>query len=153
MMNEAQLHFRECEVCDRKSPGFVRITATAARPYCKNPPAAFLIPVGLLNEKKEKTSAYKTPHVPVQMSQRARAVARNRVNKGHHRGFIGGTFVVLLFGMHPPHQMLHEIDVNGCNVFADRLNHVLNYLWLRPLSCTAGSWRVDANSCFSKMLL
>lgn len=45
--------FEEPELCDGKSPGFVRITATAGLSYCKNThhqktPAAFLISVGLL---------------------------------------------------------------------------------------------------------
>lgn len=149
MMNEAQLHFRECEVCGRKSPGFVWITATAARPYCKNPPAAFLISVGLLNKKKNKKnfSLQNTSCSSADVALSGRCGAR-RVNKGHHRGFTDCVFVVLLFGMHPPHQMLRETDVNSCNVFANLLNHVLNYLWLRLLSSTAISWHVDANSCF-----
>lgn len=63
-MNEAQLHFREWEVCDRKSPGFAWITATTVRPNCKTPPAAFLISV-LLKNPKNLPQACKTPHVPV----------------------------------------------------------------------------------------
>lgn len=61
---ETALHFWECELCDRKSHGFVWITVTAGLSYCKNrhhqkTPAAFLISVGLLT----KTFSRRTPHV------------------------------------------------------------------------------------------
>lgn len=112
MMNEAQLHFRECELCDRKSPGFVWITATAARSYCKNPPAAFLVSAGLLNKERKQRKLQLPKHHMFQRRCRS-----ERVNKGHHRGFIDCMFVALLFGMHPPPQMLRETDVNSCNVF------------------------------------